>query len=523
MGAGHTFSEVNGDLTISNYNSSTGVADYKYELKLATKDIVGTESNSFNITVSDGSLSSPTQTITVNIEDDKPVFAVTNGYIADKTGGVLLGSLVEMGADGGAASGALIWNSVTSKINGSNASLTSLGEDITISISGNTITGKTASNATVFLIVGNTDGSYTMTLNRPIDSSKLFSSDGQLLSDGDSPRDGYYLYKGTGDQFVGFNSGALPDTNKTLLATFTGTGGSGGNLNKINTSTSGIGVGGNTMDNGDKLHIDLNNNAQFSAVKISVDQYSAGEGQYFVRYTDGTTSNTWIPLVVNGNNQDAFIQAPSGKFIDSIDIAHTGSGNQFKIDGMNFFLLDTGRIPTLDLGFTAKDGDGDTVSGTVKITLDLSGSVSSGNNNPSALGGSDGVDTLAGGSGNDILSGGKGNDILNGGDGSDIFVFSSVENNGQDTVQDFTVAARASGGDVLDITDLLSGANITNFKGNEGAFLQFETDGSGNTKVMFDADGSGAGNPAQVAVLNGVNPTDLLNTLLANDQIQTNH
>ncbi|MBM9889984.1 MULTISPECIES: retention module-containing protein [Deefgea] len=527
---GYTFSGTNGDLTISNYNSVTGLADYKFVLKSATTDVSNSiESNRFDIKISDGSLESPVQTITIQIVDDAPILAVTNGYIADKTGGVLLGNLVEMGADGGAASGAIIWNSVTSKINGSSASLTSLGEEVTISISGNTVTGKTASNATVFLIVGNTDGSYSMTLNRPIDSSKLFSTDGQLLSYGDSPRDGYYLYQGTGDQFFGFNSGALPDANKTLLATFTGTGGSGGNLNKINTSTSGIGVGGNTMDSGDTLQIDLNNNAKFSAVKISVDNYIGGEGEYFVRYTDGTTSNAWIPLVVSGSNQDAFIQAPSGKFIDSIDIAHTGHGNQFKIDGMNFFQLDTGRIPTLDLGFTAKDGDGDTVSGTVKITLDLSGSVSSGNNNPSALGGSDDVDTLAGGNGNDILSGGKGNDILNGGDGSDLFVFSTVSNNGKDTIQDFTVAAKASGGDVLDITDLLSGAGVStaSFDANEGAFLQFTAGAnSGEIKVMFDADGAGAGSAVQVATLTGMgatDPTTLLNTLLNNGEIQTNH
>ncbi|QZA81823.1 retention module-containing protein [Deefgea piscis] len=152
------------------------------------------------------------------------------------------------------------------------------------------------------------------------------------------------------------------------------------------------------------------------------------------------------------------------------------------------------------------------------------------------LNGGTGNDTLTGGSGNDILNGGVGHDILNGGNGSDLFVLSNLAAN-SDTIQDFKVAVpdnnnTSSSGDILDITDLLSGASAAAgvfVAGNAvaaGAFLQFESDGLGNTKVWFDADGSGVGNPAvQVATLTGVavDPSTLLNTLLNNGEIQTHH
>ncbi|QKJ66661.1 retention module-containing protein [Deefgea piscis] len=152
------------------------------------------------------------------------------------------------------------------------------------------------------------------------------------------------------------------------------------------------------------------------------------------------------------------------------------------------------------------------------------------------LNGGAGNDTLTGGRGNDILNGGVGHDILNGGNGSDLFVLGNLAAN-SDTIQDFKVAApdnnnTSNSGDILDITDLLSGASAAAgvfVAGNAvaaGAFLQFESDGLGNTKVWFDADGSGVGNPAvQVATLMGVavDPSTLLNTLLNNGEIQTHH
>jgi VCBS repeat-containing protein len=538
--AGSIFNSTNGVLTITNYDSGTGVMTYQFELKTPTTDVAAaTEINSFNITASDGSLSSLPQVLTIEIADDAPLLAITNGFIADQSGGHLLGTLVNFGADGAAANNPS-WTSVAAKINGTTETFTSLGEAVIITQSGNVTTGKTADNDTIFTITAHADGTYTMDLLRAIDTSKLFDTAERILSYGDGPKTGYTLSAGAGDQLVAYNSGTGidPDSSATVLANFSAT--TNGIASQINMSSSGIGAGGNnTMSAGDNLHIDLSNSAHFGAVLLSVANYTAGEGTYSVHYTDGTDSGV-IPIVV-GANGDLLIQSPIGKYIDYLDISHpsgAGSGNQFKVDGLNFFTQDANRVPTLDLGFTATDGDGDTVNGTVKITLDGSDPVvgTSGND---ALGGAAASDTLQGNNGNDILSGaaghdtlqgGSGNDILNGGDGSDIFVFSAAASNGVDTITDFNKAATASGGDILDITDLLSGASVTvaQFTGNEGAFLQLESDGNGNTKVMFDANGNTGGHTdaVQVATLNGVTGVDsatLLNQLLTNGEIQTHH
>jgi len=131
--------------------------------------------------------------------------------------------------------------------------------------------------------------------------------------------------------------------------------------------------------------------------------------------------------------------------------------------------------------------------------------------------GSSGEDTLVGGDGNDILVGGAGNDTLTGGLGSDVFVWNladkgthaGLNSNGEvhtqdgvtpvqpanpalDTVTDFNVSARivdsygsASGGDALDLRDLLQGENA----GNLTKYLNFQSDGQGGTIIHVSSGG----------------------------------
>ena len=134
-----------------------------------------------------------------------------------------------------------------------------------------------------------------------------------------------------------------------------------------------------------------------------------------------------------------------------------------------------------------------------------------------------GADILVGGAGSDVLFGQTGSDTLTGGLGgpdatSDRFVFQRGDvGHGVDTITDFHVAAVASGGDVLDISDLLAGAGITpvQFTDHESDFLVV-TSGT-NTTIAFDADGAGAGAAVQIATLQNVNTT--LDTLIGNGQI----
>ncbi|AXS79270.1 Ig-like domain-containing protein [Dechloromonas sp. HYN0024] len=89
------------------------------------------------------------------------------------------------------------------------------------------------------------------------------------------------------------------------------------------------------------------------------------------------------------------------------------------------------------------------------------------NANAHVLAGGAGSDTLLGGSGSDVLIGGAGDDSLTGGLGSDTFAWSlsdkgTVGTPAVDTVFGFDVASKASGGDVLDLRDLLpNGATNT--------------------------------------------------------------
>ena len=142
-----------------------------------------------------------------------------------------------------------------------------------------------------------------------------------------------------------------------------------------------------------------------------------------------------------------------------------------------------------------------------------------------------GIDTLTGGTGDDRLEGGADNDSLTGGDGedtlaggagndtltgvllSDTFEWTLADPGARgtpavDIVTDFSVAAQASGGDVLDLRDLLSGENHNTATGNLANFLHFEKVG-GDTKVHVSSTGGFAGGFAagaedQTVVLTGV-------------------
>ena len=116
------------------------------------------------------------------------------------------------------------------------------------------------------------------------------------------------------------------------------------------------------------------------------------------------------------------------------------------------------------------------------------------------LNGNDGNDRLEGGAGNDTLIGGLGDDILIGGLGSDTFKWVAGDADGRtDSINDFTLGRTASGGDGLDLSDLLVGVPALGDNEDLAAvlnnYLQFNT-----TTKTLTIDPAGAGGEAEQTI-----------------------
>jgi Ca2+-binding RTX toxin-like protein len=136
------------------------------------------------------------------------------------------------------------------------------------------------------------------------------------------------------------------------------------------------------------------------------------------------------------------------------------------------------------------------------------------------LEGGAGDDKLFGSDGNDILVGGAGSDLVFGGAGSDRFVLTAAGADQVDGIIDFNgLQPPASGGDVLDISDMLVG-----YDGSDSIldFVQL-TESDGNTLLNVDRDGTGGAHAMQtVAVLQGVAGLNL-ETLVSTGQLDANN
>ena len=155
-----------------------------------------------------------------------------------------------------------------------------------------------------------------------------------------------------------------------------------------------------------------------------------------------------------------------------------------------------------------------------------------GSNYADIIRGGTGADTINGGAGNDLIIGGKGNDILTGGLGRDVFRWEAgdqgiVGTPAIDTIKDFDIRSVAQGGDVLDLSSLLSGASRVGTNSvNIGQYLFF-TENAGNTEIHISSTGNTATAVDQVIVLEGVtgfvgqfaNKEDLISYLLKSGKL----
>ena len=203
----------------------------------------------------------------------------------------------------------------------------------------------------------------------------------------------------------------------------------------------------------------------------------------------------------------------------------TAAGGQFFVD------LDGGgysyRAPantaagfTEKFNFTLTDNDGDLSGGRGTVSNGLQQTTVS--TTSLTLEGSGGADHLQGGAGNDVLHSGSGNDHLFGGLGNDVFKWELADLGTPgapaiDTVHDFNMGPSSSGGDMLDLRDLLGGALQAGGADKLAHYLDIDTQSQPGSTVLHISTQGGfaqgqfnAQAEDQRIVLDGVNLHDAL-------------
>ena len=341
-----------------------------------------------------------------------------------------------------------------------------------------TLTGTAALNATGTdsennLLIGNAGANI---LDGKGGDDTLAGGAGNDTYTADSPSDVVIENPGEGTDQVnaagGFTLGA--DIENLTLTGSANIGGEGNDLaNKITGNTGDnqlLGGGGNDTltDNGGNDFLEGGTGADSMSGGIGDDIYSV----------DSTADKVVESSASGGVDQvNSFITYTLGSNLENLTL-----GDADGIDG-------TGN----SLNNSISGGTGDNV---------LSGLL--GND---TLFGDDGDDLLQGGDGADLLRAAAGADTLEGGAGSDRFTFDAVSLDGRDVISDFT---SGSGGDLIDLSDLLNGFNPA--VNNINNFVRTSVE-DGNTILQVDQDGNaGVFNFVDVAVIQGVT-TDVLGLL----------
>ncbi|WP_421334622.1 DUF5801 repeats-in-toxin domain-containing protein [Aeromonas veronii] len=250
------------------------------------------------------------------------------------------------------------------------------------------------------------------------------------------------------------------------------------------TALAALAVYGITLDNNDGAIVIESND--YNAAGESWQIYGA---QILTSVEDITTS---VALNYDRDFNDGFDGLTS--FADQSD------NDVVKVSDIGFIKTQTTTVDAdLDFQVVVQDADNDATSSVnLHVTIEAGNvftgtamaDIIHGSADNDTLKGLGGDDQLIGGLGNDILIGGLGSDTLVGGSGSDTFKWGAGDIGGVDVIKDFTTG---SGGDVLDISELLTGEHANS--GSLDAYLNFSSDGPGTNKstLTIDLDGTNGG------------------------------
>jgi large repetitive protein len=489
-----------------------------------------------------------TNTISVIVEDDSPIFTGTanNAVISTGAGALLTGSSsLSIGADSGSTAKFLFSGSVDANGNITATHVNSSGQTVTQNIyyqgmklhyvtdsATGKLTATAANGVAVYEVTGNAStGQYQIKMLQTLD--------------------GTYTTANVTGLTAGNTSGSY--TFSTSEGTFTvGVAATkGGNTASVNTTGTFFGVANQFIDSDETLRFQFQ--SRISSIGIDAGALNNGETLTYSLWSNGVQVGSGTVEGVGSGGSNITSAVISGPSFDQI-IFGSNPGTDYRL-GITSITGEAQNInQTTSISVRGQDADGDitATSQTVGLTFDGDNSLTAGSGG-FALGGGSGNDTLQGGAGNDYLRGGAGNDTLIGGEGNDTLVGGAGNDTltgglgvdvfrweladagpvgvpARDVISDFDNRSLAAGGDVLDLRDLLVGesANAVSLD----SYLHFEKSGT-DTIVHISSTGAFSGGfnasqTVQTITLQGVdlvgsgnNDQQIIQTLLDNQKLIT--
>ena len=240
------------------------------------------------------------------------------------------------------------------------------------------------------------------------------------------------------------------------------------------------------------------NNSTTDTAKVFVDVQSGATltGSYLDEIliggagTDTLNGNAGNDILLGGAGNDSLNGGEGNDILvggAGNDTLNGGAGN----DTASYIDSTAGVTVTVNGNNQATGGAGtDSLSNMENLVGSMFNDSLMGDGNANVLSGLAGSDILSGGGGDDLLFGGADGDTLTGGGGKDTFKWGAGDIGGVDVIKDFTTG---TGGDVLDISELLTGEHANS--GSLDAYLNFSSDGPGTNKstLTIDLDGTNGG------------------------------
>lgn len=317
LGHNNVIHGANGDLTVTSYDSATGIAHYTYDLTSPTTNAGGaTATNIFTITTTDASVSTSTPaTITINIADDAPV-AHNDGHSVteDAAQHLINGNVLDNDASGAdAPKGFAAWGSTETDT----AAMTDLAKYGTLHLNG--------------------DGTWSFDLNNSLPAVQALTQ-GQTISDSIS----YTMHDADGST-----------SSAALTITINGTNDAphlivGSALDDMSGSTTPFVYGHSVVNHPDGPGAIYGGNA---------DDILIGDPGGYPKVIPGATANVvfvldnsssmWLPIPFGGNEEESRIEALQASAKAALNDLYNSEAENVRVHLVAF---NSGTDPAIDLG-----------------------------------------------------------------------------------------------------------------------------------------------------------------------------